>query len=184
MDIVINLQNSDLRREAFSVLKTLCFTPRLTQWLIWKYEMWGFFSVTKTSFKPINVGQCPTWWPPCRIHVAPSVQRRKVWLTPTARVPCSNAAKTRNPLKFAGVYQTNERISAISGPKFTILWAWGHVAEILLFNKFFFRPSIHALVAPQSCVMVPRWPFFCDFWVLHFQQATCSTFQTCILNSH
>jgi len=25
-----------------------------------------------------NVGQCPTWWPPCR--VAPSVQRRKVWL--------------------------------------------------------------------------------------------------------
>jgi len=26
-----------------------------------------------------------------------------VWLMPTTRVPCSNAAKTRNPLKFAGV---------------------------------------------------------------------------------
>ena len=26
-----------------------------------------------------------------------------VWLTPTTRVPCSNAAKTRNPLKFAGL---------------------------------------------------------------------------------
>jgi len=38
--------------------------------------------------------------------VAPSVQRRKVWLTPTTRVPCSNAAKTRNLLKFAGVPQT------------------------------------------------------------------------------
>ena len=25
-----------------------------------------------------------------------SVERRKVWLTPTTRVPCSNAAKTRN----------------------------------------------------------------------------------------
>ena len=25
-----------------------------------------------------------------------------VWLTPTSRLPCSNAAKTRNPLKFAG----------------------------------------------------------------------------------
>ena len=48
-----------------------------------------------------NVGQLPTWWPPCRIQVAPSVQRRKVWLTLTSRVPCSNAAKTRNPLKFA-----------------------------------------------------------------------------------
>jgi len=37
-----------------------------------------------------------------------------VWL-------CSNAAKMRNPLKFAWVPQTNETISAASGPKFTIL---------------------------------------------------------------
>ena len=37
-----------------------------------------------------------------------------VWL-------CSNAAKTGNALKFAGVPQTNETISAASGPKFTIL---------------------------------------------------------------
>jgi len=48
------------------------------------------------------------------------VQRRKVWLTPTTRVPCSNAAKTRNPLKFAGVPKTRQQISAISRPKFTI----------------------------------------------------------------
>jgi len=37
-----------------------------------------------------------------------------VWL-------CSNAAKTRNPLEFAGVPQTNEMISAASKPKFAIL---------------------------------------------------------------
>ena len=37
------------------------------------------------------------------------------------RMPCSNAAKTPNPLKFGGVPQTNETISAASGPKFTIL---------------------------------------------------------------
>jgi len=67
--------------------------------------------------------------------VAPSVQRRKVCLTPTTGVPCSNAAKTRNLLKFAGVPQTNETISAASMSKFTILW--GHVEEILLLNKFF-----------------------------------------------
>jgi len=30
-------------------------------------------------------------------------------------VPCSNAAKTRNPLKLAGVPQTNETIWAASG---------------------------------------------------------------------
>jgi len=45
-----------------------------------------------------------------------------VWLMPTTRVPCSNDAKTRNPLKLPGVPQTNEMISAASGPKFTILW--------------------------------------------------------------
>jgi len=64
----------------------------------------------------------------------------------TTRVLCSNAAKTRNLLKLAGVPQTNETISVASGPKFTILWE--HVEEILLLNKFFFpivgsRPSDH-----------------------------------------
>ena len=49
------------------------------------------------------------------------VQRLKVWLTPTTRVPCSNAAKTRNPLKCAGVPQTRQQLSAVSRPKFTIL---------------------------------------------------------------
>jgi len=34
---------------------------------------------------------------------------------------CSKAAKTRNPLKSAGVPQTNETISAASRPKFTTL---------------------------------------------------------------
>jgi len=58
-----------------------------------------------------------------------------VWLTPTTRVACSNAAKTRNALKLAGVPQTNETISAASRLKFTILW--GHLEEILLLNKFF-----------------------------------------------
>ena len=33
-----------------------------------------------------------------------------------------NSAKTRNPLQFAGVPQSNDMISAASGPKFTILW--------------------------------------------------------------
>ena len=44
-----------------------------------------------------------------------------VWLTPTTTEPCSNAAKTQNPIKFAGVPQTCQQISAAGGPKFTIL---------------------------------------------------------------
>jgi len=44
-----------------------------------------------------------------------------VWLKPTTRVQCSDAAKTRIPLKLAGVFQTPEPSSAVSGPKFIIL---------------------------------------------------------------
>ena len=43
------------------------------------------------------------------------VQRRKVWLTPTTRVPCSNAAKTRNPLKFARVPKLTKRSQPLVG---------------------------------------------------------------------
>ena len=60
-----------------------------------------------------------------------------VWLTPTTRLPCSNAAKTRNPLKFAGVPQTTGWISAASGPKFTILCGRVEGIGLLLLNKFF-----------------------------------------------
>jgi len=40
---------------------------------------------------------------------------------------------------------------------------WGHVEEILLFNKFF--PSVDTClscgdIAGQSCAMVSRWRFF------------------------
>jgi len=62
-------------------------------------------------------------------------------------MPCSNAAKTQNQLKFGGVPQTNETISAASGPKFTKLW--GHLEDIPLLKKFFpiVDTSIRALVA-------------------------------------
>jgi len=110
-----------------------------------------------------------------------SVQRRSL-ADAHYCMPCSNAAKTRKPLKVAGVSLTPEKISAASGSKFTMLW--GHVKGILLLNKFF--PIVDTYLscedrARQSCGMVPRWRFFC---VLSFQRATCSTFQTCILNSH
>ena len=39
-------------------------------------------------------------------------------------------------------------------------------------------------IARQIWAMVRRWRFLAIFWVLHFQRAACSTFQTCILNSH
>jgi len=97
-------------------------------------------------------------------------------------MPCSNAAKTQNPLKFTGVPQTRQQILAATEPKFTILSQ--HVEEVLLLNKFFSIVDTCLNcedMARQSCAMVPRWRFFC---VLYLQRAACSAFQTCILNSH
>ena len=106
--------------------------------------------------------------------------RRKVWLTPTTRVLCSNAAKTRKSLKFAGMPQTNETISA-ARPKFTILR--GHVEEVLLISNLF--PIVDKClscedIARQSCAMVLR----CVIFASYIFSVACSTFQTCILNSH
>jgi len=68
----------------------------------------------------------------------------KVWLASGERRRSTNEAKTRTPLKFAGVPKTPERISAVSGPIFAILCR--HVEEILTLTSFF-RLPIHALVA-------------------------------------
>ena len=100
-------------------------------------------------------------------------------------MPCSNAAKIRNPLKFVGVPQTRQQVSAASGPMFTILR--GHMEEILLLNNFF--PNVDTClscedIARQSCGMMPRWRLFGDFCVLYFQRAAHSTIQTCIINLH
>ena len=48
-----------------------------------------------------------------------------VWLTPTIRVPCSNAAKTWKPLKFAGVPKLANRSQPLVGrssPYYEDMW--------------------------------------------------------------
>ena len=90
------------------------------------------------------------------IHSVPAQEKvktsYKVLLTSVERRRCSNEAKMRNWLKFPGVPQTSEPISAVSGPKFTTLR--GHVEKVLLLNKFFFRLSIRAKIQPNKVV---RW---------------------------
>ena len=65
---------------------------------------------------------------------------------------------------YLGCPKTNEKISAASGPKFTI--QWGHVEEMLLLNIFF--PIVDTCLscedtAGQSGGMVPRWRFLTTF---------------------
>ena len=123
-------------------------------------------------------------------------------------MPCSNAAKTRNQLKFSGVHETNETISAARWPKFAVLW--GHLEDIFLLNKFFSIvdmsrscEDIAASIQLYSPLLVEKrniWrkkikleelcdgaqmAIFGDFFcILYFQRAACNTFQTCILNLH
>jgi len=107
-----------------------------------------------------------------------------VCLTPTTRVACSNAAKTQNLLKLAGVPKLANRYQPLVGQSSPYC---GDVEEILLFYNFF--PIVNTWLscedmARQSCAMVCRGEFLAIFCILHFQRATCSMLQTCILNSH
>jgi len=73
----------------------------------WRYiDPWGGCSRSRTCETRIWAGQCSTWWPLSEYRRHPLlkmtrskssvipflVPRRKVWLTLTARAPCSNAA--------------------------------------------------------------------------------------------
>jgi len=104
---------------------------------------------------------------PAEYRWRPLVQRRKVWLTRPTRVPYSNAAKTRNPLKLDGVPQATEPISAAivgrSAPYCEDTWG-----RYCCLKSFFFRLSIQSCFgcedsARQTCAMVRRWRFFASF---------------------
>ena len=98
------------------------------------------------------------------------------------RVLCSNAAKTQNPLKFAGYPKPPDRSQSLVGRsspycgstsrRYCCLTSFFPIVDICLSSED---------IARRTCAMVPKWRFFC---VLYFQRAACSTFQTCILNSH
>ena len=111
-----------------------------------------------------------------------------VWLTPTARVPCSNAANTRNPLKCAGCPKLSNRSQPLVGrssPYYEDMWRKYICCLTSFFSDCRYVTCLSCEnTARQSCAMVPRWRFLAIFCVLYFQRAACSTFQTCILNSH
>jgi len=93
-----------------------------------------------------------------------SVQFHKVWLTPTTTEPCSDAAKTQNLLKLAGVPQICQQISAVSGPSSPYcgdMWK-----RYCCLTSFF--PIVNTClscedIARQSCAMVRIWRIFGDF---------------------
>jgi len=65
-------------------------------------------------------------------------------------------------VEICRVPQTRQQISAVRTPKFTILR--GNVEEVSMFNKFFFRLSIHASYAKIQPDKVVRWCQNCNFF--------------------
>ena len=77
-----------------------------------------------------------------------------VWLTPTTSVPCSNAAKTRNPLKLQGCPKLDNRSQPLVGrssPYYKDMWRRYRCLTI------FFRLSIYALAVKIQPDKVVRW---------------------------
>jgi len=84
---------------------------------------------------------------------------RKVWLTPTTRVPCSNTAKARNLLKFAGCPKPTKQ----SQPLVSHSPYCKDTCRRYCCLTSFFRLSIHALVVKIHPDKVVQWCTGGDF---------------------
>jgi len=84
------------------------------------------------------------------------------------------------------IFQWVSRLDSVTARQSTMFGRATITLAHILVNKFFFQLSIPALVTKIWPDKIVQWcpDFLASFWVLHFQRATCSTFQTCILNSH
>ena len=115
--------------------------------------LWGGESNLRTTW---NVGQCPTRWPPCRIQVAPSVQRRKVWLMPTTRCRAVTLPRRETRWNLQGCPKLTKRSQPLvdqSLPYCGDMWR-----RYCCLTSFF--PIVDIClscedIARQSCVMVP-----------------------------
>jgi len=105
-----------------------------------------------------------------------------VWLTPTTRVPCSNAGKTRKPLNLQGCPKLANRSQPLvdrSSPYYEDMWR-RYRCLTSFFSDCRYVPQLRRYSLPKLSDGA-KMAIFC---VLYFQRAACSTFQTCILNSH
>ena len=110
------------------------------------------------------MGQCPTWWSPCRILVAPSVQRCKVWLMPTTRCRAVMLPRRKTSWNLRGYPKLVNRSQPLVG------WSSPYCGDIwrtyCCLTSFF--PIFDAClsfedIAQQICAMVPRWRFLATF---------------------
>jgi len=168
----------------------------------------GILSATTKLYK-LECGPLPN----VMAAQAPSVQRRKVSLTAITRMwanaqPDGRPTKHRwRPLFNAAMFGWRPLLEcrAVTLPRRESRWNLQGCLELAnrsqplvgrsspdyedMWRRYrcltnFFRLSIHASAAKIQPDKVVRWCQNGDFCILYFERAACSTFQTCILNSH
>ena len=110
------------------------------------------------------MGQCPTWWSPCWILVAPSVERRKGWLTPTTRCRAVTLPRRETSWNLQGypkLVNWSQPLIGRSSPYCGDMWR-----TYCCLTSFF--PIVNTClscgdIARQSGAMVPRWRFLATF---------------------
>jgi len=129
-----------------------------------------------------NLDQCPTWWLPCRIQVAPLFNAAKFAWRPLLECRAVTLLRSESRWNWKGCPKLANRsqpLVARSSPYYEDMWR-----RYCCLTYFF--PIVDTClssedIARQSCAIVPKWRFFA---YCIFQRAAYSAFQTCILNSH
>jgi len=79
-------------------------------------------------------------------------------------MPCSNAAKTRKPLKVAGVPKLPKRFQPLVGRRSPYSgYMWKRYCCLTSIFPIVDKCLSCEDIARQSCAMVPRWRFFASF---------------------
>ena len=111
-----------------------------------------------------NVGQCPSWWSPCRTEVAPSVQCRKLWLTPTTRCRAVTLPRRDTRWNLQGCLKLPVQSQLLVGR--TSRYCGDMWTRYYCLTSFF--PTVDMClsckdISRQSCEVAPRWRFFASF---------------------
>jgi len=129
-----------------------------------------------------NVGQGPTWWRPVKYRWRPLFNAAKFGWRPLLECHAVTLPRRKTHWNLQGCPKLANRSQLLVGrssPYYQDMWRryWCLICFFPIVDTCLSSEDI----ARQSCAMVPKWRFFC---VMYFQRATCSTFQTCLLNSH
>ena len=124
-------------------------------------------------------------WPPYVIGLAIIFLPCGFFLSFFFSLPNVSGRKTQKPLKLAGVPKLTKRSQPLVGRSSPYCEdMWGRYCCLTSFFPIVDTCLSYEDISRHSLRWCPDGQFLAIFWVLHFQQSACSTFQTCILNLH